>query len=86
MLIMVNVIFKKYAELTRPKIESCDQILTGTRARSRVSGNDRLFPRGSEFGPNPEIHASPVVQLWLRPVYQTKGAFGSILLILNMII
>ena len=51
-------------ELTRPKIESRDPILfTGGRARSRVSGNDRLFPRGFEFGPNPEIPASPVIQL-----------------------
>ena len=55
-------------ELTRLKIESCDLIFfTGTRARSRVSGNDRLFPRGSEFGPNPEIPASPVILLRLRP-------------------
>ena len=56
------VIFKKYVELTRPKIESRDPIFfIGTQARSRVSGNDRLFPRGSEFGPNPEIPASPVI-------------------------
>ena len=55
-------------ELTRPKIESRDPIFfTGTRSRSRVSGNDRLFPRGSEFGPNPEIPASPVIQLRPRP-------------------
>ena len=55
-------------ELTRPKIESHDPIFfNGTRPRSRVSGNDRLFPRGSEFGPNPEIPASPVIQLRPRP-------------------
>ena len=41
----------------------------GTRARSRVSGNDRLFPRGSELGPNLEIPASPVIQLRPRPVH-----------------
>ena len=53
-----------------PKIESRDPIFfTGTRARSRVSGNDRLFPRGSEFGPNPEIPASPVIQLRPRPYF-----------------
>ena len=62
------VILKKYVELTRPKIESRDPIFfIGTRARSRVSGNDRLFPRGSEFGPNLEIPASPVIQLRPRP-------------------
>ena len=62
------VILKKYVELTSPKIESRDPIFfIGTRARSRVSGNDRLFPRGSEFGPNPEIPASPVIQLRPRP-------------------
>ena len=55
-------------ELTRPKIESCDPIFfTGTQARSRVYGNDPLLPRGSEFGPNPEIPASPVIQLRPRP-------------------
>ena len=38
------VILKKYVELTRRKIESRDPIfLTGTRACSRVSGNDRFF-------------------------------------------
>ena len=58
------VILKKFVELTSPKTESRDPIFfTGTRARSRVSGNDRLFLRGSRFGPNPEIPASPVVQL-----------------------
>ena len=58
------VISKEYVELTRPKIKSCDPIFfTGTRSRSRFSGNDRLFPHGSEFGPNPEIPASPVIQL-----------------------
>ena len=63
------VISKEYMELTRPKIESRDPIFfTGTRSRSRVSGNDRLFPRGSEFGPNPEIPASPLIQLRPRPV------------------
>ena len=62
------VILKKYMELTRPKIESRDPIFfTGTRARSRVYGNDRLFLRGSEFGPNPEIPPSPVIQLRPRP-------------------
>ena len=64
------VILKKYVELTRPKIESRDPIFfIGTRACSRVSGNDRLFPRGSEFGPNLEIPASPVIQLRPRPGY-----------------
>ena len=63
------VILKRYVELTRPKIESRDPIFfTGTRARSRVPGNDRLFPRGSEFGPNPKIPACPVIQLRPRPV------------------
>ena len=58
------VISKEYVELTRPKIESRDPIFfTGTRSRSRVSGNDRLFPRGSEFGPNHEIPARPAIQL-----------------------
>ena len=58
------VISKEYVELTRPKIESRDPIFfTGTRSRSRVSGNDRLFPRGSEFGPNLEIPAGPAIQL-----------------------
>ena len=62
------VIFKKYVELTRPKIESRDPIFfTGARARSRVSGNDRLFSRGSEFGPNSEIPASTVIQPRPRP-------------------
>ena len=62
------VILKKYVELTRPKIESRDPIFfTGARARSRVSGNDRLFPRGSEFGPNLEIPAGPAIQLRPRP-------------------
>ena len=58
------VISKEYVELTRPKIESRDPIFfTGTRSRSRVSGNDRLFPCGSEFGPNLEILAGPAIQL-----------------------
>ena len=58
------VISKEYVELIRPKIESRDPIFfTGTRSRSRVSGNDRLFPRGSEFGPNLEIPAGPAIQL-----------------------
>ena len=62
------VILKKYVELTRPKIESRYPIFfTGTRARSQVSGNDRLFRHGSEFRPNPEIPASPVIQLGPRP-------------------
>ena len=47
------VILKRYVELTRPKIESRDPMFfTGTRACLRVSGNDRLFPHGSKFGPN----------------------------------
>ena len=63
-----GLLFKKYVELTRPKIESRDpNFFTGTRAHLRVSGYDGLFPFGSEFGPNPEIHASPVIQLWPRP-------------------
>ena len=67
------VISKEYVELTRPKIESRDPIFfTGTRSRSRVSGNDRLFPRGSEFGPNLEIPAGPAIQLRPGPVY-TSG-------------
>ena len=71
MLILVYYL-KKYMELTWPKIESSDLIFfTDTRARSRVSGNDRLFPRGSELGPNPEIPASPVSQL--RPQPDNKG-------------
>ena len=58
------VISKEYVKLTRPKIESRDPIFfAGTRSRSRVSGNDRLFPRGSEFGPNLEIPAGPAIQL-----------------------
>ena len=64
------VISKEYVELTRPKIESRDPIFfTGTRSRSRVSGNDRLFPRGSEFGPNLEIPAGPAIQLRPGPGY-----------------
>ena len=64
------VISKEYVELTRPKIESRDPIFfTGTRSRSRVSGNDRLFPRGSEFGPNLEIPAGPAIQLRPGPVH-----------------
>ena len=64
------VISKEYVELTRPKIESRDPIFfTGTRSRSRVSGNDRLFPRGSEFGPNLEIPAGPAIQLRPGPDY-----------------
>ena len=50
---------KIYVELPRPKIESRDPIFTGTRARLRVSGNDRLFPHGSEFGPNPRNPCQP---------------------------
>ena len=61
--------FGRGLELTRPKIESRDPIFfTGTRSRSRVSGNDRLFPRGSEFGPNLEIPAGPAIQLRPGPV------------------
>ena len=45
---------------------------TLARARSRVSGNDRLFPRGSEFGPNLEIPAGPVIQLRPRPGNQDE--------------
>ena len=64
------VISKEYVELTRPKIESRDPIFfTGTRSRSRVSGNGRLFPRGSEFGPNLEIPAGPAIQLRPGPGY-----------------
>ena len=74
-------------ESTRPKIESHDPIFfSGTRARSRVSGNDRLFARGSEFGPNPEIPASPVIQLFLALSKEiicffnlTKGFHGGLL-------
>ena len=59
---------KEYVELTRPKIESHDPIFfTGTRSHLRVSGNDRLFPRVYEFGANPEIPASPIIQLQPRP-------------------
>ena len=74
------VILKKYVDLTRPKIESRDLIFfTGTRARSRVSGNDRLFPRGSEFWPNPEIPAIPVIQLQPRPICWTEPEYDLIL-------
>ena len=67
------VISKEYVELTRPKIESRDPIFfTGTRSRSRVSGNDRLFPRGSEFGPNLEIPAGPAIQLRPGPGYAER--------------
>ena len=49
-------------------MESRDPIFfTGTRAHSWVSGNVRLFPCGSEFGPKPEIPASPVIQLRPQP-------------------
>ena len=68
MLIIVCYLKKKCVELARPKIESRDPIFfTSTRSRSRVSGNDRLFLRGSEFGPNPETPASPLIQLRPRP-------------------
>ena len=61
-------------ELTRPKIESRDPIFfTGTRSRSRVSGNDRLFPCGSEFGPNLEIPAGPAIQLRPGPDNLQRG-------------
>ena len=71
------VISKEYVELTRPKMESRDPIFfTGTRLRSRVFGNDRLFPRGSEFGPNPEIPASPLIQLRPRPANQVEALTG----------
>ena len=67
------VISKEYVELTRPKIESRDPIFfTGTRSRSRVSGNDRLFPRGSEFRPNLEIPAGPAIQLRPGPGYNQR--------------
>ena len=70
------VISKEYMELTRPKIESRDPIFfTGTRSRSRVSGNDRLFPRGSEFGPNLEIPAGPAIQLRPGPAYPCTSAW-----------
>ena len=59
-----TVISKEYVQLARPKIESRDPIFfTGTQSLSQVSGSDRLFPHGSEFRPNPEIPASPVIQL-----------------------
>ena len=61
-------------ELTRLKIESCDPIFfTGTRARSRVSRNDQLFPCGSEFGPNSEIPASPLDLLMYCCSRDNKG-------------
>ena len=69
------IVTDTYVELTRPKIESCDPIFfTGTRARLRVFRNDRLFPHGSKFGPDSEIPASPVVQLWPRPVPVLQNA------------
>ena len=68
--IMVCYLKKKYAELTRQKVESCDLIFfTGTRAHFRVSGNDQLFPHGSEFRPKSETPAGPGVQTRPRPVY-----------------
>ena len=71
------VISKEYVELTRPKIESRDPIFfTGTRSRSRVSGNDRLFPCGSEFGPNLEIPAGPAIQLRPGPGQGARCAGG----------
>ena len=71
------VISKEYVELTRPKIESRDPIFfTGTRSRSRVSGNDRLFPRGSEFGPNLEIPAGPAIQLRPGPDHHSNWTPG----------
>ena len=73
------VISKEYVELTRPKIESRDPIFfTGTRSRSRVSGNDRLFPRGSEFGSNLEIPAGPAIQLRPGPDYLTLAKSNSL--------
>ena len=61
MLIMVCYFKKKYVELTRPKIEARDPIsFTGTQASLRVSGNDRLLPHGSEFGPNSETLPAPM--------------------------
>ena len=66
-MLIMNCYFEKICGITRPNIESRDPIFTGARTRSRVSGNDRLFPRGSEFGPDPEIPASPVIQLRPRP-------------------
>ena len=66
-------------ELTRPKIESRDPIFfTGTRSRSRVSGNDRLFPRGSEFGPNLEIPAGPAIQLRPGPGQGLRQLFPKV--------
>ena len=74
------VISKEYVELTRPKIESRDPIFfTGTRSRSRVSGNDRLFPRGSEFGPNLEIPAGPAIQLRPGPCPKTVDSPNTVL-------
>ena len=82
LLIMVFIFFK-YVELTRPKIESRQPIFfTSTRARSRVSGNDWLFPHGSEFGPNSKITASPRVLTCPRPDQQkTNSSIGPKLMI-----
>ena len=78
------VTLKIYVELTRPKIESRDPIFfTGTRARSRVSGNDRLLQRGSEFGRNPEIPASPVIQLQPQPANVSQSLTPNHLLCLH---
>ena len=77
------VISKEYVELTRPKIESRDPIFfTGTRSRSRVSENDRLFPRGSEFGPNLEIPAGPAIQLRPGPADMMQSINWLIYLVL----
>ena len=57
-----------FVEVTRPKIESRDLIFfTGTQARSQVSRNDWLLPRGPEFGPESEITGSPGVQTRPQP-------------------
>ena len=65
---------KEYVELTRLKTKSHDPIFfTGTQARSRFSGNDRLLPRVPEFGAGPEIlDPSPEFRLVLHLVNRWK--------------
>ena len=59
---------KKYVEINQAEDRVTDLIFfTGTQARSRVSRNDHLLPRGSEFRPKSEIPASPGVQTRPRP-------------------
>ena len=57
-------------------------------SRSRVSGNDRLFPRGSEFGPNLEIPAGPAIQLRPGPGYGvlSTNLFTCLLFSFNVLI